>query len=256
MAEMRAAEIGEEVFKEGPEAFCARERKFCGALNNAQEALSPSNFQDAARSEAFMDVLKAIYTRRAVRNYRDVMIGSDELLPLLHAAVQAPSALNQQPWAFAVYQGRQKLLEYSEEAKEVFLEALEGDNEETQSLRETLATPHYNIFYNAGTLVVILSEKEGLDPVNDCLLAAENFMLAAHSQGFGTCPIGFAKLWLNRPETKLRLNIPERYEVVFPMIVGYPDEAPEGTPRNEPMIVAWEVSELDRIYSAAPVGGA
>ena len=198
-----------------------------------------------------MDTWKAIYTRRSVRNYKDIVLASDVLLPILHAAVQAPSAVNQQPWEFAIFQGKHKLAEYSDEAKAVFLAQLgENNSEETESEMQTmLSDPHFNIFYNANTLVVILAKPGGLNPTEDCFLAAQNLMLAAHSEGLATCPIGFARPWLNLAETKKRLTIPDELEAVFPMIIGYSDEITEAPPRNDPIIVAWEVSQLDRVFA-------
>ena len=35
--------------------------------------------------------------------------------------------------------------------------------------------------YNAGTLVIICAKPHGLDPAEDCALAAQNLMLAGHS---------------------------------------------------------------------------
>jgi nitroreductase len=75
-------------------------------------------------------------------------------------------------------------------------------------------------------------------------------MLAAHAAGLGTCPIGFARPWLNLPETKRELSFPDELNAVFPLIIGYPDETPEAPPRNEPQIVAWEVSQLDQLSNA------
>lgn len=197
-----------------------------------------------------MDVLKAIYTRRAVRNYTEEPIASDVLLPLLHAAVQAPSAVNQQPWLFAVYQGRHKLHEYSERAKAAFLSELAEDTAENIELREMLTDPHFNIFYNASTLLIVLTKPGSMNPNEDCCLAAQNLMLAAHASGIGTCPIGFARPWLNLPETKRELSIPNDLLPVFPMIIGFPDETPEAPPRNDPKIVAWETSQLEALGKA------
>jgi hypothetical protein len=83
-----------------------------------------------------------------------------------------------------------------------------------------LADPNYNIFYNAGTLVVICAKPGGLNPAEDCCLAAQNLMLAAHAAGLGTCPIGFARPWLNLSETKKELALPGDFEAVCPLIVG------------------------------------
>lgn len=53
-----------------------------------------------------MELLKAIYQRRAVREFSDATVAPALVHDLLHAATQAPSALNLQPWAFAVFHGR------------------------------------------------------------------------------------------------------------------------------------------------------
>src|SRR5690242_17994477 len=78
-----------------------------------------------------------------------------------------------------------------EQAKATFISQMQGDGVESDELREMLNDPHFNIFYNANTLLVILAKPAGLNPDEDCFLAAQNFMLAAHAQGVGTCPIGF-----------------------------------------------------------------
>jgi nitroreductase len=64
-------------------------------------------------------------------------------------------------------------------------------------------------------------------------------MLAAHATGLGTCPIGFARSWLNLARTKRALAIPLNYTVVFPVIVGYPKGAMPPVVRREPEIVVW-----------------
>ena len=51
-------------------------------------------------------LLKAIYQRRAVRDYSDAEMTAALVQELLRAAAQAPSTMNQQPWAFAVFHGR------------------------------------------------------------------------------------------------------------------------------------------------------
>ena len=54
----------------------------------------------------------------------------------------------------------------------------------------------FNIFYDAGILVVFCARNRDPGAAEDCGLAAENFMLAALDFGLGTCPIGFARPWL------------------------------------------------------------
>lgn len=49
-----------------------------------------------------MDLEQAIYSRRAVREYTEENIGQSVLQKLIDAAIQAPRAVNEQPWLFTV----------------------------------------------------------------------------------------------------------------------------------------------------------
>ena len=53
-----------------------------------------------------MDALQAIHTRRSIRKYQDRPVSEDLVQKLLAAAMQAPSARNQQPWQFVVIDDR------------------------------------------------------------------------------------------------------------------------------------------------------
>jgi nitroreductase len=58
-----------------------------------------------------MDALQAIHTRRSIRNYQDRPVPGELIKKLLAAAMQAPSARNQQPWQFVVIDERTTLVE-------------------------------------------------------------------------------------------------------------------------------------------------
>ena len=72
--------------------------------------------------------------------------------------------------------------------------------------------------------------------LKDCCLAAQNFMLAAHAQGLGTCWIGFSEAWLNTAEAKAKLGIPPGFKSVAPIIVGYPKGSAHSPKRRAPDI--------------------
>ncbi len=58
--------------------------------------------------------MNSIFTRRSVRNFLDKEVEQDKIDKLLRAAMQAPSAGNQQPWEFVVVTGRENLDKLSE----------------------------------------------------------------------------------------------------------------------------------------------
>jgi nitroreductase len=184
--------------------------------------------------------MDAIYKRRAMRLFQKTPVGEDLLRKLLDAAVQAPSARNLQPWAFVIIEGTNVLKEYSDRAKRFLLGSLDPESP-LHEFRESLADREFNIFYDAGTLVVVCAKNADPQAGEDCCLAAENFMLAALEFGLATCPIGLARPWLNAPEVKRELHIPAAYTPVMPIIVGYPTSA-EATPvtRTAPEILTWK----------------
>ena len=70
-----------------------------------------------------------------------------------------------------------------------------------------LIGPGFHIFYHAPSLIVISASQTGPWALEDCSLAAENLMLAAHASGLGTCWIGFAQAWLETAEGKTALQL-------------------------------------------------
>ena len=61
--------------------------------------------------------MAAIYRRRTVRSYAPARVEKATIEQLLDAAVRAPTALYQEPWAFAVIQDEEHLRRYSDRAK-------------------------------------------------------------------------------------------------------------------------------------------
>ena len=189
-----------------------------------------------------MDVLKAIYQRRATRHFTDAEVPRSVVLELIHAAAQAPRALNQQPWAFAIFHGHKCLAEISDRAKAHLLRTSDPPFALDPRI-DQYASEHFNIFHDANTLIVICAKPGRFAPVENCFLAAQNLMLAAHGLGLGTCPVGFARAWFELPEIKGELGIPMSYTPVLPIVVGYPAQPPPPVPKNEPEIACWHWQE-------------
>jgi nitroreductase len=185
-----------------------------------------------------LELLDAIYSRRSVRKFSNQPVQRKLIETLLNAAVQAPSASNSQPWAFLVIQDSAVMRDLSDKSKQELLDNMENIPGLVR-YRALLSNKDFNIFYNAPALVVILAKPAGMHPNEDCCLAAQNFMLAAHDLNLGTCWIGFAVAALNASETKKALKIPEAYQVVAPIIIGYPESPLQFMAKNMPEIVNW-----------------
>jgi nitroreductase len=182
-----------------------------------------------------MDLNDAIAGRRAIRDFTSDSIDEGTIRRLIDAAVHAPSAVNQQAWTFTVVRDRLLLDRVSRDAKAHMLATM-APGHHSDHFRSLLADPDFHIFYHAPALVVISASAEGPWIIEDCALAAENLMLAAHGAGLGTCWIGFAQSYLNSPDGKNALGLPAAWVPVAPIIVGHPRATPAPVPRKEPNV--------------------
>jgi len=184
-----------------------------------------------------MELMDAFRNRRSVRDYSDAAIDRATIERLIEAAILAPSAMNLQPWAFAVLLDREQIEGYAKRAKDWWLASLPQTSNEP-SLRRTLEDPQYVLFYHAPALVVVLAKTSGTQAAEDCCLAAEHLILAARNEGLGSCWIGLARPWLDLPATKTELELPEQYYVIAPIVLGHPKAWPESPGRN-PAEIHW-----------------
>jgi nitroreductase len=185
-----------------------------------------------------MDLIEAISTRRSIRKYKSDPVPKELIAKLLEAATLAPSASNSQPWSFIVIQDAGLLKNYSDRAKSLFLNYI-SDKPDPHNYKAILANPDFNIFYNAGTLVIIYGNGQP-NAFGDCCLAAQNLMLTAHAKGLGTCWIGFSSALFDDPSFKTELGIPQNLSAAAPLIVGYPEFTPSGFTRNPPQVLVWK----------------
>lgn len=181
-----------------------------------------------------MEVMQAIRGRRTVRSYSTETVTDKQINALIEAAVQAPSAMNLQPWSFCVVRDQQLLGQISSKAKAFML--ADGSSVLPDTLRQALSSDDFDIFYNAPALIVISAIDAGAWGPIDCTLAAQNLMLTAHDAGLGSGWIGLAQTWLGTSDGKTALNIPASHTPVAPIIVGHPTEMPTPVPRKSPPV--------------------
>jgi len=150
-----------------------------------------------------MDIYETIKNRTSVRSYQSTPIEEEKLTRILDAARLAPSGKNGQPWTFIVVR--------DQETREKLVPACKDQK-----------------FIAQAPVVIVACGKEELAyqqmggywnslPV-DIGISLEHLMLAAVSEGLGTCWIG---AFLEEEVRKI-LAVPADEKIVAMTPVGYP----------------------------------
>jgi len=175
-------------------------------------------------------VLQTIMGRRSIRKYKEDQISDSDLKTMLEAAINAPSARNQQKWHFTVIQNREKLDSLSVKIKENI------KNSDNEFLKGRVNDPAFSIFHGAPTVVMISGEDNTGFVEVDCGLAAENICLAASSLNIGSCVVASSEMLFEcdeKEKIKQELGIPAGYSHIVSVTLGYQNyETPAAKPRS------------------------
>lgn len=186
-----------------------------------------------------MELIESIKTRRSIRKYKEEPLDKEVIQELIQTAIWCPSASNIQPWGFVVIQDQEYMKQLSDQSKAIWLANIDNIPR-MQQYRGMMENQDYNIFYNAPALVIIYGKKGNVWSKNDCSMLAQNLMLAAWEKGIGSCWIGFAHNVCDTPEFREKYKIADDYELMAPIILGYPETMPTGVvPRKEYPIFSW-----------------
>jgi len=183
--------------------------------------------------ELEQSIFETILGRRSVRSYADRTVEPDILKTLLEAAVWAPTAMHKEPWGFIIIQNKVVLKHLSDLAKPLFIEELKKIGTREDVLKHTDG----NLFYDAGTLIIICGKTNGHLPIADCWMAAENMILAACAMNLGSCVVASALPAMSLPDVKSSLGIPTGFAAIAPVIIGYPKTETAPSSRKAPLIL-------------------
>jgi nitroreductase len=170
------------------------------------------------------EVLETIARRRSARRFSPEQIKDEELDEILAAAMQAPSAHNDQSAYFAAVQSEALIDEMSEGSK-VEMRKAPVDWIASMGSNEAL-----HIYYRAPTVIIVAGRKDAVSPLVDASAAIQNILIAAESLDIGACWIGFAKFFFTGPDRYRKLGIPDGYEAHYGVALGYRPEGPAAKP--------------------------
>jgi nitroreductase len=184
-----------------------------------------------------MELDAIIKGRRSVRAYEEKPVPKDVVEAVLEAGVWAPTAMNRQPWRFIIIEDKSIINFISDETKKAVREMMPSMSKryETQQDRDWVC-------YNAPMLILICAETDKANAQMDLLdsvLAAQNIFLKAYELGLGTCYMGYMSLLSRKPDVLRKAGVPEGYQLMVPLVLGYPKNKQGPGKRNNPNILKW-----------------
>lgn len=167
-----------------------------------------------------MELVDAIKGRRSIRRFRGGNVEEEVIRRIVDAARWAPSWANSQCAHYILIRDRRRL------------EALSNTLPERNPARPSFSScsfciaviaEHGRAGYKGGKRI---EERDWY--MFDTALAAQNICLTAYSEGLGSVIVG---LFDHKAANRV-LSVPEGYETVCLIPIGYPERIPDAPPRK------------------------
>lgn len=185
-----------------------------------------------------MDIYKAIYARRTVRDFKDMTIDTEIVGKIIDAGMQAPSNNHMREWEFIVINDKPARLEIAgkvndSKSEEDAVRTIDnwGLTDEYQRNMYIDAIPkQYVMLLNAGCVIIpcfrqsdLLKPRNlsSLNPFASIWCCIENILLAAVDEGI----YGVTRIPSDEEAAYLKkvLNVPVDYEIPCYIALGYPN---------------------------------
>jgi len=185
-----------------------------------------------------MDVRECLLTRRSIRKYKDEPLSDELLNRIMEAAMAAPSAVNRQNWYFVVVRSPVAMYTFKSIMYRIMLGVQDFLKERFAKNPEVVEhTKNFLVSLgNAPVCVLAFQLKPEYNgdagAIQSVAAAIENLLLAAWSEGVGTC-------WMSpHMSTELKEEIqntfaPDKGEFVAAITMGWPDQNPKMPKRRE-----------------------
>lgn len=147
--------------------------------------------------------MNSIFHRVSIRKYQDRPVEREKIEKILRAAMQAPSAGNQQPWEFYVVTDKEKIKELG------------------------ASSPYARPAANAPVVIVPVYREVCMLPMYaeiDLSIAVENMWLETDALGLGGVWLGIAPLEDRMTAIEKILDLPDGLRAFALFSLGYPAE--------------------------------
>ena len=148
--------------------------------------------------------MEEIFNRRSIRKFKNKEVEPEKIERLLRAAMQAPSAANQQPWEFIVVKDKDSLEKLSK------------------------VSPYSKPIENSGVAFVLLANEDDLKIPTawqmDISAVAQNILLEAVHLELGGVWFGVATSDDVVKNVRNLFKLPDNIKPFGMIAIGYPDE--------------------------------
>ncbi|MFI3260645.1 MAG: nitroreductase family protein [bacterium] len=147
--------------------------------------------------------MNEIYKRRSIRSYNESVIDNADILKLVKAGMNAPSAKNSRPSEFIIIDNKEVLKSLSN------------------------ITPHMFMLNKCDKAIVVFGNEKTEYWQQDMSATTQNILLEATSLNISTCWMGIAPIEEYENEVRKVLSIPEDKRVLSVISLGYTDKEKE-----------------------------
>lgn len=175
------------------------------------------NLQTAIQQVSYEDLKNCIKSNRSIRLFQDTLVEEEKILEVLRTLDYSASAKNDQPVQWVVVSGKEKV----EEVSKMSMEHL-PKNHPLFGYIEAVRNP---VTVNAPHLLIAYANEKFEKGHDDCVIKMTLATLLFHSQGIGSCFLGFLDGFIAaNPKLQEHLGIEKGCRVYSALGFGYNDK--------------------------------
>lgn len=160
-----------------------------------------------------VDIMHILTQAKTTQYTTGEAVAEEDIETILLAGLNAPSAVNYQPWHFSVITNTELLFELGQEVLKVYEYGTYAER--------------FNL-WNAHTAILISADESPYNADFDCGLAAEAMSITAQYLGYGTKFLAHPNIVLNgenKEYYKEVFDIPENHTAVAILLIGVPENS-------------------------------
>jgi len=152
-----------------------------------------------------MELLGLIKERRSIRRFAEREVEGELIERIIEAGIWAPSSNHCEPCEFIVVRDKNRRKELAK------------------------ISPWSGFLAEAPVAICIIADRSSSCVIQDGSIAAMNMLLQIHALGLGSC---WVDVQYNEELVRRILKIPDNYEVITVIPVGWPRESPSSTRKS------------------------